>query len=189
MSTDQLPGEANQAAARRERRWRWGAIGIVAIAGLLGMSLIGLFMHLNRLLWLVEGACVVVIVLLTASTQALIHWRRRRGSRALSRSPLWEVGFQERNRIVKAIRRDRPVPPEQQDLALRTARHIVERGRWPIWLFTVAGALVVTAGVLNSGLGRIVDIIVGCLFFYLAGDCVRMLTRARTYLRRDAPDA
>jgi MFS family permease len=184
MTTDQLPGGASQEGARRERRWQWGILGATGLAALLGMSLFGLLLHASGYLWLFEGAYVVLLLLVMGVTVALIRWRRRRGSRAFAQSPLWEVGFRERNQIVRAIRRDRPVAPEHRDLALRTARHIVSRGSWLIWMYVVVSVLFVVTGVLNSGLGRVFDIVAACLFLVMAGTLGWNLRRAGEYVRR-----
>ena len=181
MNTERLSDDRE--AASRERRWRWGALGIAVVCGLITAGVVVGVEHGSALLWLMAAGFVVFTVLVVGLVIALIQRLRRRGSQAFARSPLWEVGFRERNQIVKAIRRDRPVQPRHQDLALRTSRHIVARGPWPIWAFAVVSALFVAAAVLNSGLGRIADFIAAGLFLYVVGDSAWMFQRAKTYER------
>ena len=110
----------------------------------------------------------------------MLAWRRKRHSRALA-----AVGG--RSRILKVIRRDRPVEPRHRDPAPRTAQHTVHRDLWPIWPFELVSACYAAAAVFNSGFGRIMGTVAASGFLCLASDFGWTFTRARGCLRGTGP--
>lgn len=150
-----------------------------AVAGVV----VGYLDRATTVLWLLIVALVAFIALIMGLTLFLRRRLRGRGSDAFARSPLWEVGYRERTAIVKAIRRDRPLPPEQQDLALRTARHIVRRGTWLFWAIGVIGVLEAVNAAFNPGIDRIAGLVAACAALYLAGLLGWVYRRAQIYQR------
>ncbi len=176
---------AQKVAQRRERRYLLLVIGLAAVGGLVGAAVVaangGLVM--NDRLVLVLVLAVALLVVSGGIGLAFVWWRRRSGSAMFARSPLWELPYRQRTRLVKALRRGGPIPPEVRPLAVRAARDIVRR-RGVIWLYLGLAVLQTGNFFLQDGWARWFALAAAPCFLAGAGYFAWLRNRMRDALVR-----
>ncbi|MEQ3552881.1 hypothetical protein WIS52_20635 [Pseudonocardia nematodicida] len=114
------------------------ATAVLLLAGLVGAVLSVASRGQESWWWaLLIGVPVVGLASLVVGAVAVVRRRRRRGPLMAYNSALMELPTPEQRRaLMKRLRSCEPIPPEQQDLALRVAGEFAGRA-WLLWLWPV----------------------------------------------------
>lgn len=120
------------------------------------------------------GAAVIVGVVLVL---------RRQGVRRFQPSPLLAVNGRERKRIVRAIRREEPFPPDvDHEVAQATANQLAQKSRWPRLVFPTVMVLALVPGAVGSTVapvGRAVSVAAIACWMLLVGHNLVLTRRAQ----------
>jgi len=123
---------------------------------------------------------LVGLVIMIVLWVRMLTARDRAGAKAFSRTPLAELGREDRRRLMRAIRHGDAVPAEHRDVALHWARQEVLR-RGVFWIMIVIG--VETACSLPSDLVNSEWLSVAAFWLAIVALCA--LVPGAVYVRRD----
>lgn len=170
----------------------WGVAALVFVcslaAGAVATSYLVPHQHrpLNQAVFVaVPGAVVTALIV------SVVQILRRRGVRRFQPSPLVAANRRHQKRIVQAIRREEPFPPEvDHEVARATVGHLAQKSRWTRLVLPTVMVLAAVPGAVDSTVapvGRVACVAVIAAWALLMWHSLVLTRRAQR--RQDLPQS
>ena len=172
-----VPADIDEAAAARSRRLTLllvgGIAGGAALAGVLASVLLPSHPHHphHASTATIVGGITGLVLVLAASIGVVLWIYRRPGYRRIM-----QYGWRRRMRTVKALRRGRPIPPEDRPVAAAIIE-VTRRQRWVPFLLAFLPIIWVINGFSHHGVERWIQFAIAGLYVLLLPVLLRQRRR------------